>query len=213
MLCSKDLRAAFCPIVPLENFFCPLIFYLMSSATNAGNSTHYHLLYRMFRARYDEHPKCDFTEGRLHFAAHVRMGDRRAFQPADREYFERLENIMDKISVEVVSKGLPEPMFHVFSETEVPCPSGQPSAFDEFPMWHISAEEVRVRAVNDIDIINQSCDCWSSFGVAHIPSVGVARGEYPSWSKFEDGGGGIYYSRHRCLKRTSGPNAWLGGLR
>ena len=96
----------------------------------------------MYCARYDEHPACDFTEGALNFAVHVRMGDRRTFQLTENEYFERLENIMSTLSAEVVEKGLPEPMFHVFSEVEVPCPSGQPSVFDEFPVWHIGADEV-----------------------------------------------------------------------
>ena len=98
--------------------------------------------------RYDEHPECVFTEGALNFAVHVRMGDRRAFQTAENDYFERLENVMNTISTEVVGRGLPEPMFHVFSEAELPCPSGQPSAFDEFPTWHIGAEEVRVYVSN-----------------------------------------------------------------
>eukprot|EP00752_Nemacystus_decipiens_P006550 g5898.t1 len=94
------------------------------------------------RPWYDEHPRCEFTEGRLHFAAHVRMGDRRANPYYNSEYFRLLENVMSTMSDEVVDKGLPEPVFHVFSEAEKPCPSGQPAVFDEFPTWVIGPDEV-----------------------------------------------------------------------
>lgn len=71
------------------------------------------------------------------------MGDRRTNPPAyGSRYFHMLENVMSTISDEVVGKGLPEPTFHVFSETEEPCPSGQPAVFHEFPTWFFGADEV-----------------------------------------------------------------------
>lgn len=92
--------------------------------------------------RYDENPNCAYSQGRLHFAVHVRMGDRREFQAVNVEYFELLEVIMNTISVEVLSRGLQTPLFHVFSETLVPCPSKETGLFDEFPTWPVGVDQV-----------------------------------------------------------------------
>lgn len=54
-----------------------------------------------------------------------------------------LELIMDTISAEVVGRGLQTPLFHVFSETLAPCPSGEAGLFDEFPMWPVGVDKVR----------------------------------------------------------------------
>lgn len=96
-----------------------------------------------FHRRYDESPKCAFSSDRLHFAVHVRMGDRREFLEENSDYFDLLERVMAVISTEVVAKGLTEPHFHIFSETLVPCPSEETGLFDEFPTWPLSKEEVR----------------------------------------------------------------------
>lgn len=73
---------------------------------------------------------------------HVRMGDRREWQDGSAEYFELLELIMGTISAEVVGRGLQAPLFHVFSETLVPCPSGEEGLFDEFPTWPVGVDQV-----------------------------------------------------------------------
>lgn len=97
--------------------------------------------------RYDEHPQCSYGEGRLHFAVHVRMGDRREFQDANSRYFDLLEVIMEDISAEVLRKGMAKPLFHVFSETLAPCPSGAAGLFDEFPTWPVGVDKVRFGSV------------------------------------------------------------------
>lgn len=73
---------------------------------------------------------------------HVRMGDRHKFTDMHPEYFERLEGVMSTISLEVIRRGLAEPLFHVFSETIMPCPSEKTGLFDEFPTWPVAADEV-----------------------------------------------------------------------
>eukprot|EP00752_Nemacystus_decipiens_P015076 g13430.t1 len=93
--------------------------------------------------RYDESPECAFDHNRLNFAVHVRMGDRRKFfQDGNTQYFELLELIMSTISEEVVDRGLPLPLFHVFSETLAPCPSGETGLFDEFPHWPVGVDKL-----------------------------------------------------------------------
>lgn len=109
--------------------------------------------------RYDENPQCSYDAGRMHFALHVRMGDRREFQDTNTNYFDLLEAIMADISAEVVRKGMAKPLFHVFSETLMPCPSGDEGVFDEFPTWPVGVEKVRNGFV------------WSRFGVWRLPSV------------------------------------------
>lgn len=83
-----------------------------------------------------------YDQGRLHFAVHVRMGDRKSFTDNHPDYLERLEDVMSIISQEVAGKGLAEPLFHVFSETVEPCPSENTGSFDEFPSWHVTADQV-----------------------------------------------------------------------
>lgn len=92
--------------------------------------------------RYDENPNCLYDSDRLHFAVHLRMGDRHRFTDRHPEYMEFLEDVMSRISQEVTRKGLPEPLFHVFSETVEPCPSEKTGAFAEFPAWPVTADQV-----------------------------------------------------------------------
>eukprot|EP00904_Undaria_pinnatifida_P013664 jgi/Undpi1/9428/HiC_scaffold_27.g11885.m1 len=89
------------------------------------------------RPWYDENPKCDFHPDRLNFAIHVRMGDRRAILGESGQYFLLLERFMGTVSAEVVRRGLEPPLFHVFSETLLPCPSEDTGLFDEFPSWPV----------------------------------------------------------------------------
>ena len=67
------------------------------------------------------------------------MGDRRHYfrHEESEQYFILLELFMDTVSKEVVRKGLDPPVFHVFSETLVPCPSEDTGIFDEFPSWPV----------------------------------------------------------------------------
>ncbi|CAM9177227.1 unnamed protein product, partial [Hapterophycus canaliculatus] len=94
------------------------------------------------RPWYDDHPYCLFDEGREHFAVHVRMGDRRAFYDGNPEYFALLETIMSTITEELRNKGLRDPLFHVFSETLIPCPSEATGLFEEFPAWPVELDQV-----------------------------------------------------------------------
>lgn len=70
------------------------------------------------------------------------MGDRREFQDGNLEYFHMLEVIMKTIAEEVMDMGLPKPLFHIFSETLAPCPSGETGLFDEFPTWPVGLDQV-----------------------------------------------------------------------
>ena len=92
--------------------------------------------------RYDENPNCAYDTTRLNVAIHVRMGDRREYQDGNLDYFQLLDLFMSTFSQEVVGKGLESPLFHVFSETLVPCPSGETGFFDEFPTWPVELDQV-----------------------------------------------------------------------
>lgn len=70
------------------------------------------------------------------------MGDRRAFQEGTLDYFQLLGLFMNTVTHEVVAKGLAPPLFHVFSETIVPCPSEETGLFDEFPIWPVELDQV-----------------------------------------------------------------------
>lgn len=92
--------------------------------------------------RYDENPKCEYSDTRLNVAIHVRMGDRREFQDGSLGYFQLLDLLMDKFSLEVVGKGLEQPLFHIFSETVIPCPPEHTGLFEEFPTWPVELDQV-----------------------------------------------------------------------
>lgn len=110
-----------------------------------------------FFSRYDDHAKCAFSDDRLHFAMHVRMGDRREYLDQNDQYFAMLESVMATISTEVVDKGLLEPYFHIFSETLAPCPSEETQLFGEFPAWPLGDDEVRTK-----------CAAQSSFVAVYV---------------------------------------------
>ena len=71
------------------------------------------------------------------------MGDRREFQDGTLNYFRLLDVFMHTVSQTVVGKGLAPPLFHIFSETLLPCPSKQSGFFDEFPAWPVQLDQVR----------------------------------------------------------------------
>lgn len=50
---------------------------------------------------------------------------------------------METVADEFRERGLPEPLFHVFSETLSPCPSTVTGQFDEFPTWPVELDRVR----------------------------------------------------------------------
>eukprot|EP00904_Undaria_pinnatifida_P012050 jgi/Undpi1/7976/HiC_scaffold_24.g10448.m1 len=104
------------------------------------------------RPWYDDNLECAFARDRLNFSVHVRMGDRRAFQAGTLEYFNLLEAFMGTVSSEVVNKGLEPPLFHVFSETLMPCPSSETGLFDEFPWWPVVRDQIPVCLAAEIPL-------------------------------------------------------------
>ncbi|CAM9840597.1 unnamed protein product [Ectocarpus sp. 6 AP-2014] len=94
------------------------------------------------RPWYDENPRCHFEDDRFHFAVHIRMGDRRAFYDGSPQYLHNVELIMETVADEFRERGLPEPLFHVFSETLSPCPSTVTGLFDEFPIWPVELDRI-----------------------------------------------------------------------
>lgn len=92
--------------------------------------------------RFHGNSNCGYSTNRLNIALHVRMGDRRELQATLPEYFRLLELFMDTVSTEVVGMGLEPPLFHVFSETLMPCPSADTGRFDEFPAWPLMLAQV-----------------------------------------------------------------------
>ncbi|CAM9214294.1 unnamed protein product [Ectocarpus sp. 8 AP-2014] len=94
------------------------------------------------RPWYDGNPRCHFEDDRFHFAVHIRMGDRRAFYDGNPQYFHNVELIMETVADEFRQRELPEPLFHVFSETLSPCPSAVTGLFDEFPTWPVELDQI-----------------------------------------------------------------------
>ena len=99
----------------------------------------------LYLVRYDEVPDCGYKPTQMNFAMHVRMGDRRAIQGGlDNDYFTYLHRFMDDVTEAVVSKGLEPPMFHVYTQTLLPCPSRDTGLFVEFPLWPVEMDQVRI---------------------------------------------------------------------
>lgn len=73
------------------------------------------------------------------------MGDRENAKLSLEEYPLKLNALMDKVTEVAVDVGLKAPVFHVFSETQEPCPREETSTFDEFPLWRLDAKEVKKR--------------------------------------------------------------------
>lgn len=59
-------------------------------------------------------------------------------------YIELLENFMDTVSAVVVEQGQEAPTFHIFSETQEPCPPTETGAFLEFPAWPVERDQVLI---------------------------------------------------------------------
>ena len=93
--------------------------------------------------RYDQRPQCSYGSSQLDFAIHVRLGDRSKLIVEDFEaYIVLLESFMDTVTESVLDRGLDKPVFHVFSETSVPCPSLANGTFAEFRMWPVETDQV-----------------------------------------------------------------------
>lgn len=74
---------------------------------------------------------------------HVRLGDRSKLIVEDfNAYVVLLEAFMDTVAESVVFRGYDEPVFHIFSETSLPCPSSESGIFDEFPTWPVEMDQV-----------------------------------------------------------------------
>lgn len=120
----------------------------LSPRKRLGGVASFPLIMSMWRfrascSRYDENLDCAYDPTRLNVAIHVRMGDRREFQDGTLNYFRLLDVFMHTVSQTVVGKGLAPPLFHIFSETLLPCPSEQSGFFDEFPAWPVQLDQVR----------------------------------------------------------------------
>lgn len=95
--------------------------------------------------RYNAEPTCRYSSSQINVAIHVRLGDRnRQDLKQSDQYIDLLEDFMDTISSRVSSTGHDPPMFHIFSETQDPCPSPKNGVFKEFSRWPIDMQQVRI---------------------------------------------------------------------
>ncbi|CAN0175538.1 unnamed protein product [Scytosiphon promiscuus] len=95
---------------------------------------------------------CGFGPSRTNIAIHLRLGDRDGHQVhADSapdmtsihdDYYDKLEEFMDRVSAAAVRQGEAPPVFHIFSETAEPCPTAETAAFDEFLRWPVEANQI-----------------------------------------------------------------------
>ena len=76
---------------------------------------------------------------------HIRLGDRakiaRDVLKSERDHIIQLINV---IAQEAEALDQLTPLFHIYSETELPCPSLEDGVFPEFPEWAIAPNEVTV---------------------------------------------------------------------
>ena len=103
------------------------------------------LITRYHREKSEQQRKCLYDDERPHFAFHVRLGDRTGSVESMSSYIEHLEGVMDVISTATKEKEMRPPLFHVFTETLMPCPSQETGLFDEFLSWPIEADKVQAR--------------------------------------------------------------------
>ncbi|CAM9444778.1 unnamed protein product, partial [Ascophyllum nodosum] len=94
------------------------------------------------RPWYDEDLQCAFDPTRFNFAVHIRLGDRTAPAESLMKYFGYLEELMGTVTDMMATKGMEAPLFHVFSETEEPCPSLDTGTFEEFPTWPVELDQI-----------------------------------------------------------------------
>lgn len=94
--------------------------------------------------RYDHAPQCAYGSSGLDFAIHVRLGDRAHMMNEENDnYFRLLEGFMEVVTGRVLARGYDAPVFHVFSETSLPCPTSGNGTFMEFPHWPVEIDQVR----------------------------------------------------------------------
>lgn len=78
----------------------------------------------------------------LDIALHVRLGDRVVYFHDDGiGHLGHLEAFMETVRKTALVYGR-ETMFHVFSETSLPCPE-ENGFFSEFPNWQVSMDQVK----------------------------------------------------------------------
>lgn len=61
---------------------------------------------------------------------------------ANDEYFRLLEAFMEMVAGRLLARGYDMPVFHVFSETSLPCPDAGNGTFEEFPLWPVEVDQV-----------------------------------------------------------------------
>lgn len=57
-------------------------------------------------------------------------------------YVRLLEEFIEVVTNRVVDKTRNKPVFHIFSETALPCPSLHNGTFAEFPFWPVEIDQV-----------------------------------------------------------------------
>lgn len=96
-----------------------------------------------WRRKPREIPRCGFEAGILNFGIHVRMGDRAGLDRTPEEFLTRLNGFMDTVTEVTAELGIAQPVFHVFSESQQPCPHADTATFEEFPLWPVDMNEVK----------------------------------------------------------------------
>lgn len=94
--------------------------------------------------RYDHKPTCSYSSDPnvLDIALHVRLGDRVTyFHDNGVSHLGYLETFMETVEKTAIVYGR-QTMFHVFSETSLPCPD-ENGFFPEFPDWQVSMDQVK----------------------------------------------------------------------
>lgn len=95
----------------------------------------------------------------LNIAIHVRLGDRTSILHGfESSYLLYIETFITTVAAAVTRRGLDTPLFHVFSETWLPCPTERNGTFAEFPAWPIDTYQVR----HHFMWLNLSRACFSS---------------------------------------------------
>ncbi|CAN0282812.1 unnamed protein product [Ascophyllum nodosum] len=71
------------------------------------------------------------------------MGDRRPAKRDQLRYFKQIEVFMTTVSEVVLEQGMQPPLFHIFTETALPCPDPKTGLFPEFPMWPVELDQAK----------------------------------------------------------------------
>lgn len=71
------------------------------------------------------------------------MGDRAGLDKTPEEFLTRLDRFMEAVTEVTAEFGIPPPVFHVFSESQQPCPRANTATFEDFPSWPVDMDEVK----------------------------------------------------------------------